>query len=1040
MTDKTLENERVDEIIEATMKVARGDYSVRLELSGRNDELDSLAMSLNMMIDDIRTGQEELRIKDSAIASSINAIALANLEGTLTYVNQAFLELWGYNDKEVQGKAAIEFWQMGEKAAEIIETLRNTGGWKGELLAKRKDGSTFDVQLSASMVRNEQGKPISMMSSFLDITKRKQVEEQLEESERRYRALFDSSLDLLYIHDFEGRFIDANPTALSRLGYNKEEIRSIDFASLLTEDQMPAGSKALQEIQQTGSQKEPREFKLTSKNGECVDVEVTGSIVYRSGKPYAIQGIARDITERKRIEEALLRQTHDLGERVKELTCLYGISSLAEKPGISLEEIFQGIVDLIPPAWQYPEVTCARITVGDKEFKTHDFKTTKWKQTTDLRIKKDKEGTVEVYYLEERPDIDEGPFLTEERALIEAIAKELWGIIERKRMEESILRDRNQSQAILSSLAEGIVMRDSENRIILVNPAAEELLDLKTEDVLGKDADNYLGIKKKDIEEVERKEASGEVVAPVNRKVGDRVLSINVRPIKTADGQRLGTVCAIRDVTEFARVDQMKTEFVSTVSHELRTPLTSIKGYVDLVVDGEAGEINETQRGFLGIVQSNTDRLVGLINDLLDISRIEAGGLQLNITTVPLDQVIREVAVSLHNQIEEKELSLELALPQEPIQVRADRARITQVLTNLLSNAYKFTPEGGKISVSAKVTDSQVQVEVADTGTGISAQNQKRLFTKFFRVDSSTTQEVGGSGLGLTITKSIVEMHGGKIWVESEIGKGSTFSFTLPAVAPVERPRVHPETLPGTSRKKILVVDDEPDVTRLVTVYLEKSGYQVIMAASGRKALDKARQERPDLITLDILLPDMDGFAVLERLKAEPDTASIPVLVLTIVQDRDKAIRLGAVEYLTKPIDEARLLDCVHQILPKTAKKKILIAEDDPDFLHFLDATLRQKGYETILCSDGATCVVQLSEERPALLLLDIKMPEVDGYGVLQILKRRKKTSDIPVIVMTGVESEMKKGRGKVLALGASQFLTKPFSLDYLVREIQKLI
>ena len=1039
MMDKTLENERVNEIIEAAMKVARGDYSVQVELSGRNDELDSLAMSLNMMIDDIRTGQEELRIKDSAIASSINAIALTDLEGNLTYVNQSFLELWGHDDKEVQGKAATEFWQMEEKAAEIIETLRNTGGWKGELLAKRKDGSTFDVQLSASMVTNEQGKPIRMMSSFMDITKRKQAEEQLEESERRYRALFDHSLDLVYIHDFEGRFIDANPTVLRLLGYNKEEIPSINFASLLTEDQLPVALEVLQEIQQTGSQKEPTEFKLRSKNGEYVDVETMASIIYRGEKPYAIQGIARDITERKRTEETLQKQMHDLGERVKELTCLYSISNLIGKPGTSLEDIAQGAVDLIPPGWQYPEITCTRLVLEGREFTTENWRETAWKQAQDIIVYGQRLGIVEVCYLEERPETDEGPFLKQERDLLNAIGRQLSETIERRQTEERTRRDKGQLEAILSSLAEGIVMRDSENRIILVNPAAEQLLDLKTEDVLGKDADDYLGVKKKDIEAIQAKEAASEVVAPITGKVGDKVLSINVRPIKTADGQRLGTVCAIRDVTELARVDQMKTEFVSTVSHELRTPLTSIKGYVDLVVDGEAGEINETQRGFLSIVQSNTDRLVGLINDLLDISRIEAGGLQLNITTLPLDPVIREVAASLRNQIEEKKLSLELALPQEPLQVRGDRARIIQVLTNLLSNAYKFTPEGGKISVSAKVTDSQVQVDVADTGTGISAQDQKRLFTKFYRVDSSTTREVGGSGLGLTIAKSIVEMHGGKIWVESKPGKGSTFNFTLPTVAPV-KPSVHPETLPGTSRKKILVVDDEPDVTRLVTVYLEKSSYQVIVATSGQEALDKARQERPDLITLDILLPDMDGFAVLERLRAEPDTASIPVLVLTIVQDRDKAIRLGAVEYVAKPIDEAQLLNCIRQILTGSAKKKILIAEDDPDFLHFLDATLRQKGYETTLCSDGATCVVQLSKEHPALLLLDIKMPNVDGYGVLQILKRRKETSDIPVIVMTGVESEMKKGRGKVLALGASRFLTKPFSLDYLVREIQKLI
>lgn len=593
-----------------------------------------------------------------------------------------------------------------------------------------------------------------------------------------------------------------NNMAVQITGYTKDEAMGHNIVDDFISDDHKAAVKNVLDKALQGKETSNFEFHLYTKDGRRVDMLINSTTRRdMAGNIIGVIGIGQDITKRKQAQEALLKRTHDLGERVKELNCLYGISSLAEKPDISLEELFQGIVDLIPPAWQYPEVTCARITVGDKEFKTDNCKTTEWKQTADLRIEKDKEGTVEVYYLEERPDLDEGPFLTEERALIGAIAKELGGIVERKRTEESILRDRNQSEAILCSLAEGIVMRDSENRITLVNPAAKELLDLKTEDVLGKDADNYLGVKKKDIEEVERKEAAGEVVAPLSSQVGDKVFSINVRPIKTADGQRLGTVCAIRDITELAKVDQMKTEFVSTVSHELRTPLTSIKGYVDLVVDGEAGEINETQRGFLGIVQSNTDRLVGLINDLLDISRIESGRLQLNITTVPLDPVIREVAASLRNQIEEKKLSLELVLPQEPLQVRGDRARIIQILTNLLSNAYKFTPEGGKISVSTRMTGSQVQVDVADTGTGISAQDQKKLFTKFFRVDSSTTREVGGTGLGLTIAKSIVEMHGGKIWVESKAGKGSTFSFTLPAVAPVE-PRRHPETLPKKNAQR----------------------------------------------------------------------------------------------------------------------------------------------------------------------------------------------------------------------------------------------
>ncbi|MBL7208730.1 MAG: PAS domain S-box protein [Dehalococcoidia bacterium] len=1161
----------------------------------------------------LRESEEKFRLIN---ASANDAVIVIDDEGKVTYWNRAAEKIFGYSNQEIMGKqlhATVAPQRYREPYRIGFSKFRETGqgaavGRTLELVGLKKDGAEFPLELSMSAVKVK-GK-WNAIGIIRDITERKQAQETLQESEERFRDLADLLPQIVFETDETGNitFINRHAFEAGGYGYTQDDLADgwSALQTVIPQDRDRAAEDMMRRL--SGQDIGAGEYTALRKDGSTFPILMYASLIIRKNKTAGLRGIVLDITERKQMEEALQKQTHDLEERLKELNCLYGISNLIEKPGASLEDIVQGAIDLIPSSWQYPQITCARLVLEDREFRTENFRETVWRQASHIIVHGEEIGTLQVYYLEESPEEYEGPFLKQERSLIDAIAQRLSRVIERKQAEESlrrrnvelaalnavaaavsqslnldeilndtldkvlevleieaggillmnegakelvftvyrgvskeflegarsvrvgeslpgrvaqsgepiimedvsnepklmrmglakeglrsfaavplkskakvlgvlvlgtheqrplaaqeidllisvgntigvaienatlyenILTDRNQSQAILSSMAEGIVVRDSENRIILVNSAAEELLNLNLEDVLGKDADDYLAVKKKDTEEVERKEASGEVVAPLIRKVGDKMVSINVRPIQTADGQRSGAVCAIRDITELAKVDQMKTEFVSTVSHELRTPLTSIKGYVDLVVDGEAGEITEMQRNFLGIVQSNTDRLVGLINDLLDISRIESGRLELNITTVPLDQVIREVAVSLHNQIEEKKLSLELAPPQGPIQVRGDRARITQVLTNLLSNAYKFTPEGGKINVSAKVTDSQVQVDVADTGTGISAQDRKKLFTRFFRVDSSTTRDIGGTGLGLTIAKSIVEMHGGKIWVESEIGKGSTFSFTLPAVASVESPRVHPDTLPGTGHKKILVVDDEPDVAQLVRVYLKKSGYEVIVSTSGREALDKARQERPDLITLDVLLPDMDGFTVLERLKAEPDTASIPVLVLTIVEDRDKAIRLGAVEYLTKPIDEARLLDCVRQILPKTAKKKILIADDDPDFLHFLDATLRQKGYETILCSDGATAVVQLSKERPALLLLDIKMPEVDGYGVLQILKRSKETCDVPVIVMTGVESEMKEGGGKVLALGASRFLTKPFSLDYLVGEIQKLI
>lgn len=893
------------------------------------------------------------------------------------------------------------------------------------------------------------------------------------QAEELFGTLANSSpVGVYVVQDRKFQFV--NPQFQQYTGYSEDELLGMEdcLGLILPEDRNKVRANAVKMLK--GERSSPYEYRVVTKGGEPRWIMETVTSIHYKGKR-ATLGNYMDITERKRVEKSIRR-------RNAELSVLNAIA-IAISQSLDLEEILNDTLDKV---LELMRVKVGWIRLLDEKsnelvLRVHRGLSQEYAQKA-ARRKVGEEGSIsgqvaqsgqpvllhDIYKLPKFTTMLERKerlqsyasvplrsrgrvlgvmsvashgyrrFSDQDVQLLTTIGSEMGVAIENAQLFEDVARERDQSEAILSSLAEGIVVGDSENRLLLMNPAAQQLLGLKIEDVLGKDTDSYLPVKKKEIEEVERKEAAGEVIAPLTKKVGEKVLSINVRPIKTGSGHRLGTVCAIRDITELAKVDQMKTEFISMVSHELRTPLTSIKGYVDLVLDGEAGEVNEMQREFLDIVQSNTDRLVALINDLLDISRIESGRLQLNITVLPLDQLIREVITSLRTQMEQRGLSLKLDLPEELPQVRGDRDRVIQVLTNLLSNAYKFTPEGGRISVSAKVTNGRVQVNVADTGIGISPRDQRKLFTKFFRTESLMAREVGGTGLGLAIAKSIVEVHGGKIWCQSEVGKGSTFSFTLPAVASTKRLKVK-AARPAARGRKILVVDDERNIAELIKFHLESNGYQTIVATSGKEALDKASQERPDLIILDILLPDIDGFAVLERLKANPKTVSIPVVVVTIVQDRDMAIRLGAIDYLEKPIDEGRLLDCIQKVLVEDAKK-ILIADDDPEILHLLDTILRQKGYGTLLCSDGASTVAQVFEERPALILLDIKMPKVDGYGVLQILKGNEETRDIPVIMMTGVKSEMEEGKRKVLALGASQFVTKPFSLDYLVEEIRKLI
>jgi CheY-like chemotaxis protein/two-component sensor histidine kinase len=322
---------------------------------------------------------------------------------------------------------------------------------------------------------------------------------------------------------------------------------------------------------------------------------------------------------------------------------------------------------------------------------------------------------------------------------------------------------------------------------------------------------------------------------------------------------------------------------------------------VDLLIAGEVGGVTPEQQEFLDIVKTNVDRLVELINDLLDISRIEAGRIELKRKALDINHLIQQVANTLRPQIRAKQQQLTLDLADDTPPVWGDRDRVIQVLTNLFSNASKYTPAGGSITVAARNLGERVRVDVQDTGIGLAPEDQAQLFTKFFRAKDRVTQEVGGTGLGLSITRSLVEMHGGEISVKSAPGKGSTFSFTLPLTQQAVEKEETPTAQPG---KRILVVDDEPDIANLIRRYLEHVGYRVLIAHNGGDALRLAQSERPDLITLDIILPDSDGFTVLEWLKGNPETRAIPVILLSIMLDEKQGRLLGAVDYLTKPVNE----------------------------------------------------------------------------------------------------------------------------------------
>lgn len=493
------------------------------------------------------------------------------------------------------------------------------------------------------------------------------------------------------------------------------------------------------------------------------------------------------------------------------------------------------------------------------------------------------------------------------------------------------------TRAVVDSTAEAIVLLGPNHDVLLANPRVEEFYgDLGTQHRGGWSLFARAGELFEDPAPIQAIAAQGlahpedDVTALATvRAPRRRELSILGRPVRGPSGEYIGRLFVQRDVTREREVDRMKTEFVGLVSHELRTPLTSIKGYVDLLIAGEAGEVNDEQREFLSIVKTNSDRLVALINDLLDVSRIEAGKIELRLSPVDLATSVEQVATLLRPAIEAKSQSIDLRLPARLPPALGDRDRLAQIMTNLLSNAHKYTPSGGHIEIAASAQGDRLCVSVRDDGIGMTAEELDQLYTRFFRANNPTTDQVGGTGLGLTITKSLVEMHGGEISVDSRPGAGTTFAFTLPVavgagVAADEAPPRGGEPRPGA---RILVVEDEPAIARLIQRYLERAGYAVLAVGSGPEALRAVRASRPDLVILDVLLPGPDGLTVLEWLKGDPATAVVPVLMLSVAPDDGRGRHLGAVGYLSKPVKADTLLAHVARILGSEPSRITALAE-----------------------------------------------------------------------------------------------------------------
>ncbi len=487
----------------------------------------------------------------------------------------------------------------------------------------------------------------------------------------------------------------------------------------------------------------------------------------------------------------------------------------------------------------------------------------------------------------------------------------------------------------------------------------------------------------------------------------------------------LETASLYRNAQETAEklkeVDELKNQFMANMSHELRTPLNSIIGFSRVMLKGIDGPLTEMQETDLNAIYDSGRHLLNLINDILDISKINAGKMETTFEPVDLGEMIESVMSTALGFVKDKPVQLLTDVPDDLPKVVADGRRIRQVLTNLLGNAGKFTEEG-YIKVSASYDDHQVLVRVEDTGIGIPPDRVHAVFEQFEQVDSTSTRRYGGTGLGIPLSREFVRIHGGDMWIQDTVvGQGTVFCFSLPLGGPDSaRPPSDPDASPVG--RVVLAVDDDPGVITLFRRYLETRGYRVFGLTNAERTLEEAKRLRPHAITLDVIMPGKSGWEILEELKSDPDTRDIPVIICSVLPvharsdgargpyEHEKGLSMGVADYLVKPISERALLEVLERVGahrspgPGYDDGRVLVVDDNPDDRKLLRRVLESADYEVVEAEGGAEAIGRIHAEPPKLVILDLMMPDVDGFAVLENLKSGQRTRQIPVVIVTAKE------------------------------------
>lgn len=827
---------------------------------------------------------------------------------------------------------------------------------------------------------------------------------------------FTLSLDMLCIAGFDGYFKELNPMWEKTLGFTVEELKTKPFIEFVHPEDQEATIAEAQKIITTGEDVVSFENRYLCKDGSYKWLLWSSTVSLEEQLYYAV---ARDITERKQAEV----HYRDLYENAPDMMAVVDLVSgnilecnqtLAEVIGRSKEEITgNSFLELY-----------ARESIEAAQQTSSAFVETGEIIRQERTLRRADGSTIDVL-LQATPMRDETGKIVASRSTWRDVTKQ-------KEAERALAAQEALYRTLIEAAPQVIWVADADGQVALLNRAwhefsgrteaeslgtrwAEALHPEDLPDVLAKweraynHGETYSGECR-----FQAKDGSYQtfifIGTPVRNDAGE---IINWVGINTNIADRVQAEIALQEAKDAAEyANRAKSEFLATMSHELRTPLNAIIGFSEILRDEILGTLNDEQKELVLDIRTSGNHLLAMINDILDLSKIEAGRMDLQLEYFSVQEAVTEVNTIITALANKKRIQLVLELSQD-VTIEADKLKFKQILYNLLSNAIKFTDEGGTVTTKLEVLSSALLGSVTDTGVGISPQDREKLFQPFTQLDASSTRAHGGTGLGLALTNRLIQLHGGKIWVDSEINRGSTFSFTFPLHQQTEQIDV---TAPDTStsetagslndNRTILIAEDNEQAAQLLGIYLTEAGYRVEYATDGEEAIKKASEIRPFAITLDILLPKKDGWQVLREMKTKPNLQSIPVIIVSVTEERQLAFGLGAVDHLVKPIDKEILLASLQSLkLPsRDGSPRILVVDDDPQTVRLLSTVLTSDGYDVLKVYGGSEAIETAISQSPDLIILDMMMPQVDGFQVIQRLTGDPRTCDIPIVICTALD------------------------------------